>query len=302
MNADCAKLKGIISDIQRFSIHDGPGIRTTVFLKGCPLNCIWCHNPETISHKPQVAFYSNKCIGCGECAKACKNEAIIAEKTRIDRKKCIACGKCAEVCPPEAIEFIGQEMTAKEVLEKALRDLPFYKNSGGGITLSGGEPLYQPDFSLCLLKSAKDRGIHTAVETCGLVRYEVLEDASGCTDLFLYDIKLINPEKHRMYCGADNKLILDNAKLLASSGKNIIFRTPTIPGCNDSPNDIALLGEFMLSLSGNQQLQLMPYHGIGIGKYDAIGYRYKLRDVKAPESIDMYIETLADMGVNIIKG
>jgi len=302
MNGDFRQAVGWIFDIQRFCIHDGPGIRTTVFMKGCPLCCRWCHNPESRSSEPQLAFYKNKCIFCGHCVETCPHGAILSGDERVDREKCQICGGCAEECPAEALQMIGRKATVAEVVEVVLRDLPFYKTSGGGVTLSGGEPLFQPDFSLGLLRACKAEGLHTAIETCGLASQERLAGAAMLTDLFLYDIKVLDPEKHRKLCSADNRAILSNARYLVEKGLDVLFRTPIIPGYNDSPEDIRQLGEFILSLPSERKLQLMPYHAIGSGKYEALGMMYPLPDVKAPENLDRYKEALTEMGVKLVSG
>ena len=305
MQTDCAEATidatGLIFDIQRFSIHDGPGIRTTVFLKGCPLNCLWCHNPESQMNKPQLAFYAHKCIGCGRCLKACTHDAIIAEEAHIDRERCVVCGACAKSCPSEALRLIGRIASVEEVTAVVIRDLPFYKTSAGGATISGGEPLFQYEFSLSLLRDFKANELHTAIETSGLASWERLQGLAEFADLFLYDLKVIDPEKHKALCGVDNTLILDNARRLAETGAEIVFRTPIVPGCNDSPDDIRMLGEFVLSLPGSQSLELMPYHKIGSGKYEALGREYHLPDTETPESMDGYKQDLNDMGVNVVN-
>ncbi len=294
------EIKGLIFDIQRLSLHDGPGIRTTVFLKGCPLRCLWCHNPESRSSTPQIAFYKTKCIGCGRCIQACTNDAIVQNEQRIDRAKCKACGGCAEACPSEALQLIGRVANVAEVLKTVMRDEPFYSSSGGGVTLSGGEPLHQFEFSHALLKAFKENGLHTAVETCGHGPWTKLRELAELTDLFLYDIKVIDPEKHKKLCGVDNAVPLENARRLAELDIEVIYRTPIVPGLNDSGDDLRLLGEFILSLPSERKLALMPYHGIGSGKYEALAMEYPLADIESPEHLDQQSAVLAGMGVQLV--
>ena len=293
---------GLIFDIQRFSLHDGPGIRTTVFLKGCPLRCLWCHNPESRSSSPEIAFYKAKCIGCGRCAEACPNDSLLSGDERIDRVKCRVCGECVQVCPSEALQMVGRVATVSEILSTAMRDKPFYEKSGGGVTLSGGEPLQQYEFSRALLEACRDHGLHTVVETCGLDSWERVAGLASPTDLFLYDIKVVDSKKHEKLCKADNSIILENARRLAAEGTEMIFRTPIVPGLNDASDDLRLLGEFILSLPGGQKLELMPYHRIGSGKYEALGMRYPLADTESPDNLDEQKAVLAGIGVRLITG
>ena len=211
-------LSAMIFDIERNSYVDGPGIRTTVFLKGCPLSCVWCHNPESQSFEKQIMFYKSKCIGCGKCREVCPNNL----------KSCDFCGKCELYCPADARKICGKEYTIDEVLKEIVKDKPFYENSGGGVTLSGGEPLAQYDFSLELLKKAKENGIHTAIETCGYAEKSKILEIAKYVDLFLFDCKETNPELHKKYTGVDNKIILDNLKALSDAGSKIILRCPII--------------------------------------------------------------------------
>lgn len=292
--------KGLIFDIQRFSLHDGPGIRTTVFLKGCPLACLWCHNPESRSSAPEIAFYKAKCIGCLRCADACRHDALIPNDDRIDRSKCRVCGKCAGVCPSEALRMVGRVATVSEILDTAMRDAAFYERSGGGVTLSGGEPLRQYEFSRALLKALREHGLHTAVDTCGLGSWESVAGLASLADLFLYDIKVVDSAKHERLCGADNSIILENARRLAAEGMEIIFRTPIMPGLNDDSDDLRLLGEFILSLPGDRKLELLPYHRIGSGKYEALGMRDPLAGADAPDDLDAQKAVLAAMGVELV--
>ena len=293
--------KGLIFDIQRFSLHDGPGIRTTVFLKGCPLSCLWCHNPESRSDRPEIVFYRAKCIGCGRCIEVCTNNALVSDEEHVDRTKCRVCGECVRACPSEALQMAGRVVAVSDVLAAVMRDEPFYRRSGGGVTLSGGEPLYQYEFSYSLLAALKDHGLHTAVETCGLSPWERIAGLAPLTDLFLYDIKVMDPAKHEKLCKADNSTILDNARMLSAEAVEIIFRTPIIPGLNDTPDDLRRLGEFILSLPGERKLELMPYHRIGSGKYEALGLQYPLVDLEAPDNLDEQRTALTSMGVKLVS-
>ena len=290
------QIEGRVFDIQRFCLHDGPGIRTTVFLKGCPLKCLWCHNPESQQRCRQLAFHAGKCIGCGHCVETCPNGATIPGETRVDRALCRACGTCAGECPAEALELIGRDTAVEDVLDEVMRDLPFYATSGGGVTLSGGEPLSQIDFATAFLEECKTRNLHTAVDTCGMTSWERLAAARPLTDLFLYDLKAIDAAQHRRLCGQDNASILSNARRLSAAGAQITFRAPLIPGYNDSPEDIRRLGAFMQSLPADHVLELMPYHRIGNGKYESIGMTYALQDVTPPETLDGYRAMLAAAG------
>lgn len=294
-------VSGLIFDIQRFSIHDGPGIRTTVFVKGCPLSCQWCHNPESRLGAHQLAFYRNKCIGCGRCFAACEQGAVLQGEIRLDRTKCLICGACAEVCPGEALQIIGRTASVNDVLGVVMRDLPFYKTSGGGMTISGGEPMLQHEFSTSLLKAAREAGLHTAIETSGMTSWERLSEASQLVDMFLFDVKAVSPETHKRFCGVDNSTILQNARKLVELGAKVLFRTPIVPGCNDSDDDIAQLGKFILSLPGKQRLELMAYHRIGSGKYEALGMDYLLPDVESPEDMSKYTKVLKAMGVEVAE-
>jgi pyruvate formate lyase activating enzyme len=292
-NTDIA---GCVFNIERFAIRDGPGIRTTVFLKGCPLRCLWCANPESISAAPQLFYFENLCTRCYRCVEACPSKATakgIDGAIVIDRTLCKACGKCVEACPNKAREISGKLMTVAAVLEEVKKDTLFYQNSGGGVTFSGGEPTHQPDFLWHLLKSSKESGIHTCLDTSGLVKPEVLKRILEYTDLVLYDIKHMDPEKHKEYTGVDNRLILDNARLIVDRGKEIIIRVPLIPGHNDTPENIAALAGFMKSL-GLNRVDLLPYHSLGKIKYQRLGMQYQLNDLK-PHTKDEIAQIKANL-------
>ncbi|MBM3157786.1 MAG: glycyl-radical enzyme activating protein [Chloroflexi bacterium] len=287
---------GCVFNIERFAIRDGPGIRTTVFLKGCPLRCLWCANPESISAAPQLFYFENLCTRCYRCVEACPNKATLISPDGviiIDRAICKACGKCVEACPNKAREISGKLMTVAEVLEEVKKDTLFYQNSGGGVTFSGGEPTHQPDFLWHLLKSSKESGLHTCLDTSGLVKPEVLKRMLEYTDLVLYDIKHMDAEKHKEYAGVDNRLILDNARLIVSLGKEMIIRVPLIPGHNDTPDNIKALAGFMKSL-GLNKVDLLPYHSLGKIKYQRLGMEYKLGDLK-PHTKEEIAQIKADL-------
>lgn len=266
------KVNGIIFNIQKFCIHDGDGIRTCVFLKGCPLRCIWCHNPESLEKAPTLSFNKQKCSSCGKCLTVCSSRTIENGIPEIDRAKCTKCGKCADICLCDANEIIGKEMTASEVFDEVMKDKMFYDTSGGGITVTGGEPSYQADFTLELLSLAKNAGISLAVETCGIGPRDFYEKAADLGTTFLYDIKCIDPERHRKLTGSDNIHIISNLHYLMDRGADIIIRLPMIPDCNDSNEDITLLASFLNANKARYRYaEIMPYHILGIGKSEKIG-------------------------------
>ncbi len=254
----------MIFDITRNSFVDGPGIRTTVFFKGCNLKCQWCHNPESQSSKKQMMFYRNKCTGCGKCKEICHNNL----------EKCDFCGKCELYCPQNARQICGKEITAEEILKEVIKDKSFYDISGGGVTFSGGECMLQIDFLLEILKLCKENGIHTAVDTAGYIKWESFEKILPYTDLFLYDIKLFDNEKHKEYVGADNSLILENLKKLSFAGKEIIVRIPVIGGVNDSEEEMQSIADFLKPLNISKT-ELLPYHAMGEHKFEALNSHLK---------------------------
>lgn len=261
-------MNGTITAIKRFEIHDGPGIRTTVFLKGCPLRCRWCHNPENISGKPELLLHREKCIQCGLCAAVCPNHRITDGIHSFDRGLCTGCGKCAAVCPAEALILSGESIAPEELLPQLLEDRMFFESSGGGITVSGGEPLMQPEFTAELLRLIKKEGIHTAVDTCCFASRTSLEQVMPWADLFLVDIKAIDTETHLRCTGVPNRQILENIRFLDRSGKAMEIRVPLIPGYNDHEMD-AIAG-FIASLSNPPRVKLLSYHDLGISKAIAL--------------------------------
>lgn len=295
----------IITDIQRYSVHDGPGIRTLVFFKGCPLRCQWCHNPETHSPLPELLFHADMCIGCGACLQACPNQAIFVNDNlpRTDPGKCTACGQCAETCYAEARAISGETRSLDEVFDIVMRDEPFYHRTGGGITLSGGEVLAQPAFAARLLERVHAQSINTAIETCGYGKWETFEKVLRHTDLVLFDIKHSDPAMHRRFTGVDNRLILDNLSNAAAMGKAIIARVPLIPAVNDTPETLRDIAAIARGANA-QALHILPFHQIGSTKWDASGREYKFRDYPEPEKedIDAMIERAGDLGLPVVVG
>jgi pyruvate formate lyase activating enzyme len=279
---------GTIYDIQGFSVQDGPGIRTTVFLKGCPLRCPWCHSPESRRFDIQLSWQERKCIGideCGRCLDCCPNDAISAARepasaggtgasvraVHVDWQRCDDCGACAESCPAGALSMWGKRYTVREVVDRVVRDRPFFERSGGGVTISGGEPLSQATFTTALLKAFKDQGLHTALDTTGYAPWSVMEGTLGFTDLYLLDLKCMDPRTHREVVGVPNELILDNARKLAQRGALIQVRIPLIPRFNDTMEAMEALGRFISSLGSAVTLvQLLPYHAMGVSKRERI--------------------------------
>jgi pyruvate formate lyase activating enzyme len=279
---------GTVFDIQRFSIHDGPGIRTTVFLKGCALRCFWCHNPEGMNLRPQIQFYPGRCIACGECVAVCPQGAqeLTGEARVYHRDACTVCGQCVARCDAEGLLLVGREVTVAGVMAEVLRDRTFYETSGGGATLSGGDPLMQPAFSHAVLAECKDAGIHTAIETCAHAPWAVLAGLIPVTDLFMVDLKHMDPERHRSVTGSTNQRILENARRLSESGKPILFRVPVVPTVNDTTADIADIARFVAGLAENApaeiRLELLPFHRMAADKYRSLGLEYRASELVAP--------------------
>jgi len=280
-------VKGIVFNIQRYSIHDGPGIRTTVFLKGCPLQCAWCSNPESQNYWPELAHSDTLCVRCGNCIATCKEGALAFSDSHkgvsVDRELCTNCGKCAEVCTSGSLKMFGKEMSAGEVFQAIEKDEEFYRESGGGVTASGGEPLVQPEFVAALFKMCRDAGIRTAIETTGCVKTESLETVLPFTNLVLFDLKHIDPEAHQKWTHVTNSQILQNLKAAAGSQVPVIVRIPLVPGVNDSKEVLEAMAEIVVGTLKQPQVHILPYHRYGTGKYVMLDRSYQLDDLRRPD-------------------
>ena len=297
---------GLLMDVKRFAVHDGPGVRTTLFLKGCPLRCVWCHNPEGISPRPQTACYAHKCIGCGECARVCPTGAQRMDASGghiFDREKCVACGACEEACLGEAMKLFGRTVTVDKAEAIALEDRAFYAHSGGGVTVSGGEPLLQADFVRALFERLKNQGIHTAIDTCGNVAWAAFEKALPVSDMFLFDVKHIDSDAHRALTGAGNERILDNLRRLSDAGARIEIRMPLVPGANDGADVLERIGALLGSLNV-EAMRVLPYHSLARSKYAALGLPDTMPDAPSPddEQIARAVSILRAHGVNAVSG
>lgn len=284
MKETAMKETGLIFDIKRYAVNDGPGIRTTVFFKGCPLSCGWCHNPESRSEEPQLIYYRDKCIGCQFCIRVCPIKAITLDGhgVAIDMDKCTACGNCTKVCPTEALELAGTPYTIDQVMTEILKDRSFFEESNGGVTFSGGEPVQQIAFLLPLLKLCQENDISTAVDTTGYVPIDHLLEIMPFTDLFLYDLKHMDSQVHEDICGVTNHKIIDNLKTLSDNGARIHIRIPIIPGINDDAN-IQQTADFVRQLNGIESIDLLPYHNIMTAKYERLNMSYLLADILPPD-------------------
>jgi pyruvate formate lyase activating enzyme len=303
----------IVFNIQRFSLHDGPGIRTTVFLKGCSMHCFWCHNPEGQHPKPELRYFADKCIACGQCVASCPNHAHeMHDGAHVFlRDKCDLSGACVETCCSGALQMEGRMMTVGQVMDEILADRPFYESSGGGVTLSGGEPALSKDFALEILEQCKNQSLHTAIETCGEVPWTALDALLPFTDLIMMDIKQLDSRKHQFATGHPNDRILSNARQLALSGKTVIFRTPIVPSVNDTEEEIMRIANFvneLITLGGSSgrngygriRYELLAFHRLAAGKYPTLGLDYKARNLEPPskEQMTALLDAARRCGIN----
>lgn len=299
-------VSGTIFDISRYAIHDGPGIRTTVFFKGCPLNCWWCHNPEGISREPHLALRPGRCTRCGRCIEVCPNDAVVldGDAAVTDPAVCRMCLECAAVCRSGAREVVGRTATVDEVMAEIVKDVPFYDESGGGVTFSGGEPLYQPEFLLELLRACGRLDIHRVVETSGYAHPDILRTIAGETDLFFYDLKHMDSTVHRKYTGVGNELILENLRSLANDGVGVCVRMPMIPGVNDSRAHVEAVASFLKGLRRVPRVDILPYHDVMNSKYRRFGWTCRMGEVRPHDRATLaeFARLLGAFGLDVTIG
>ncbi len=299
-------MQGYVTNIQRYSIHDGPGIRTTIFVKGCNLRCFWCHNPETLAPGPELQIFPERCIGCGACFERCPHGAhAMVDGERVFRRElCEACGACAETCYAEALVLVGDLVSVDEVVTQALRDRPFYETSQGGVTVSGGEPLLQRDFTYAILERVRAEGVHTAVESNACWPWERVASMLPVVDLWMVDIKTMDDALHREVTGASNHPVLRNTRLLAEAGAPLIIRTPVVPGVNDTAEAIRAIAEHVAGLRTLVYYELLPFHPMATGKYRSLGMEYRAAELERPskEKMARLADIAASAGIEVRTG
>ncbi len=298
---------GLIFDVKKYAINDGPGIRVTIFFKGCPLHCAWCHNPESISSRVQKMYNRDKCIGCNSCVEVCPETAckLTSEGIVTDPERCTSCGKCADICPTKATEMSGRVATVDELVEIIEKERIFFEQSGGGVTISGGEPLLQSDFLIALLDELGLRSIHRTVDTTGFAKSEILLKVAKRTELFLYDLKMMDPLRHKKWTGVDNEHILKNLQLLAETGASINIRIPLVKGVNDDDANIEQTAAFVASLAGQKKkVNILPYHNIAANKYLKLGETYDSSGMAEPSEEEQanVIAKFANFGLEAVVG
>jgi len=287
-------MEGTVFNIRRYSVQDGPGIRTTVFLKGCPLTCLWCHNPESQGFEPEIYLQPELCIHCGRCFDVCPRDLGKTEP-------CLLCGACIENCPAEARVWVGESKNSEEIMQMIVKDILFYDESEGGVTFSGGEPLGQSRFLLDLLQKCGQEGIHRAVDTSGYASWSSLQPIAEQTDLFLFDLKVMDSQAHLRYTGVDNQLILENLRRLMDRGNRGFVRMPLIPGINNNEENLAAMADFLLQSAKPWPIQILPYHHMQIGKYEKLGRPYLLPELSPPseEQIQAVVEYFLSRGLKV---
>jgi pyruvate formate lyase activating enzyme len=300
-------VRGLIFSIDRFASEDGPGMRTTVFLKGCPLRCVWCHSPQSQGAvQPRLTFYKSRCISCGLCTRVCRQKAqvVTAEERKVDWKQCDNCFECVKVCPTKAMEIAGEWMTVEQTLDIIRRDIPYYTHSGGGVTFSGGEATLQAEFLTACLRESREMNVHTCLDTSGFASWSVFEKIAPYVNLYLYDFKQADNKKHKQFTGVENDLILDNLRKIAALGKPIWIRVPLIPHYNDSLEDIKKLAEMVKPLKSVEKVTLLPYNEAAGAKYEIIGHRYRLPDTpsQSDEEVSILAGVISQMGIPVEIG
>ncbi|MGB9893751.1 MAG: glycyl-radical enzyme activating protein [Candidatus Saccharicenans sp.] len=300
-------MKGYIFDLKRYAVHDGPGIRVNIFLKGCPLHCLWCHNPEGVSFQPELMLLPNRCARCGDCVRACAFDVLSqnsAGEVIADRSKCNLCQDCVRVCQREAIAIVGHEVSVEELVAEAEKDRIFFDQSGGGVTLTGGEPLAQAAFSEALIEAFKSRGIQVALDTSGYAPPEVFRRLSEKADLILFDLKLMDEKKHLKYTGVSNLIILENLKALDNLKKPFWIRFPLIPGVNDDEENLVAMADFLLRLKSVGMINILPYHKGGVEKFQRLGRgdEFAVFEPPAAEKVEAVIAFFRKKGFQVKKG